>query len=153
MRLLTGWREADRLVAQQTASGIPPRVAKVLSAVEESAESTKLWCSAAVAVAGLSGWRGRQAAASGLAALVVAQLISNGLCKQLADRARPPKEWFPHDEVDDRPDPPPSPPATLPPRWPSPRLWHPHGRPLRIVRGTGRHGGARAGAKWSPLSE
>ncbi|MEU6807325.1 phosphatase PAP2 family protein, partial [Streptomyces neyagawaensis] len=26
------------------------------------------------------------------------------VCKQVADRPRPPKEWFPHDEVDDRPD-------------------------------------------------
>ncbi|WP_292904236.1 phosphatase PAP2 family protein [Microbacterium sp.] len=50
------------------------------------------------------GWRGRKAAAAGLAALVGAQLVSNGLCKQLADRRRPPKEWIPHDEVDDRPD-------------------------------------------------
>ncbi|MFF4360218.1 phosphatase PAP2 family protein [Streptomyces sp. NPDC001604] len=76
----------------------------VLSAVEESVESSKLWCGVAVAMALLGGWRGRKAAATGLTALTMAQLISNGLCKQLADRPRPPKEWFPHDEVDDRPD-------------------------------------------------
>ncbi|MFF1299462.1 MULTISPECIES: phosphatase PAP2 family protein [unclassified Streptomyces] len=76
----------------------------MLSAVEESAESTKLWCGAAAAMAWLGGWRGRRAALSGLAALAVAQVISNGVCKQVAGRARPPKEWFPHDEVDDRPD-------------------------------------------------
>ncbi|MET8289870.1 phosphatase PAP2 family protein [Streptomyces sp. NPDC005132] len=28
----------------------------------------------------------------------------NGVCKQLADRPRPPKDWIPHDEVKDRPD-------------------------------------------------
>ena len=104
MRLLTALCEADRVGTQQAASRIPPGVGKVLSAVEEAAESTKLWCGAAVAMAWLGGWRGRRAAASGLAALTVAQLISNGVCKQLADRPRPPKEWFPHDEVDDRPD-------------------------------------------------
>ncbi|MGA5900259.1 phosphatase PAP2 family protein [Streptomyces venetus] len=53
------------------------------------------------------GWAGGAAAKQrlpGLTALVIAQLISNGVCKQVADRPRPPKEWFPHDEVDDRPD-------------------------------------------------
>ncbi|PZG92189.1 phosphatase PAP2 family protein [Streptomyces sp. NTH33] len=104
MRLLAGLRDADRSLTKQAASRIPPGVGKVLSAVEETAESTKLWCGAAAAMAWLGGWRGRKAAASGLTALAVAQLISNGLCKQLADRPRPPKQWFPHDEADDRPD-------------------------------------------------
>ncbi|PIM68019.1 phosphatase PAP2 family protein [Streptomyces sp. JV178] len=104
MRLLTALRESDRVGTQQAAHRIPPGVGKALSVMEEAAESTKLWCGAAAAMAWLGGWRGRKAAADGLAALVVAQLISNGLCKQLADRPRPPKEWFPHDEVDDRPE-------------------------------------------------
>jgi undecaprenyl-diphosphatase len=96
--------EADHAVTQRTGAGVPAPVGRVLSVVEEAAESAKLWCGAAVAMAGFGGWRGRKAAAAGLTALVVAQLISNGLGKQLADRPRPPKEWFPHDEVDDRPD-------------------------------------------------
>ncbi|MFF4845576.1 phosphatase PAP2 family protein [Streptomyces collinus] len=104
MRLLTGVRDADRSLSKQAASRIPPGVGKVLSAVEESAESTKLWCGAAAVMAWLGGWRGRKAAGAGLGALVMAQLVSNGLCKQLADRPRPPKKWFPHDEADDRPD-------------------------------------------------
>ncbi|PZG97158.1 phosphatase PAP2 family protein [Streptomyces sp. NTH33] len=104
MRLLAGLRDADRSLTKRAASRIPPGVGKVLSAVEETAENTKLWCGAAAAMTALGGWRGRRAAASGLAALAVAQLISNGLCKQLADRPRPPKQWFPHDEADDRPD-------------------------------------------------
>ncbi|MEV8038361.1 phosphatase PAP2 family protein [Streptomyces sp. NPDC086182] len=41
---------------------------------------------------------------SGLAALAVAQLVSNGVCKPSVDRPRPPKEWIEHDEVGDRPD-------------------------------------------------
>ncbi|MGY1584656.1 phosphatase PAP2 family protein [Streptomyces sp. MN13] len=104
MRLLVGLRDADRSLTKRAASRIPPGVGKVLSAMEETAESTKLWCGAAAAMAWLGGWRGRRAAASGLAALAVAQLVSNAVCKQVADRPRPPKEWFPHDEVDDRPD-------------------------------------------------
>ncbi|MGK5638235.1 phosphatase PAP2 family protein [Streptomyces sp. URMC 126] len=104
MRLLAGLRDADRSLTKQAASRIPPAVGKVLSGVEETAESTKLWCGAAAAMACLGGWPGRRAAVTGVAALVVAQLVSNGLCKQVADRPRPPKEWFPHDEVDDRPD-------------------------------------------------
>ncbi|MEU5092303.1 phosphatase PAP2 family protein [Streptomyces sp. NPDC021356] len=101
---LAGLRDADRSLTRRAASRIPPGVGKVLSAVEETAESTKLWCGAAAAMAWLGGGRGRRAAACGLAALAVAQLVSNGVCKQVADRPRPPKEWFPHDEVDDRPD-------------------------------------------------
>jgi undecaprenyl-diphosphatase len=104
MRLLAGLRDADRSLTKHAASRIPPGVGKVLSAVEETAESTKLWCGAAAAMAWLGGWRGRKAAVAGLGAVVMAQLISNGLCKQLAGRPRPPKEWFPHDEVEDRPD-------------------------------------------------
>ncbi|MGW0842818.1 phosphatase PAP2 family protein [Streptomyces sp. NPDC002787] len=104
MRLLTGTSDADRVLTQQAASRIPPRAGKVLSAVEEMAESTKLWCGAAAAMAFLGGRRGRKAAATGLAALGVAQLMSNGVCKQVADRPRPPKEWIPHDDVEDRPD-------------------------------------------------
>ncbi|MGW5473510.1 phosphatase PAP2 family protein [Streptomyces chartreusis] len=103
MRLLTGLRDTDRR-GTQAAAHIRPTLGKVLSAVEESAEGTKLWCVAAALMAWRAGWRGRRAAAAGLAAVTVAQLASNGLCKQLADRPRPPKEWFPHDEVDDRPD-------------------------------------------------
>ncbi|MGY4929182.1 phosphatase PAP2 family protein [Streptomyces sp. 900105755] len=104
MRLLAGLHDADRSLTKKAASRIPPRVGKVLSAVEETARSTKLWCGTAAAMAWMGGWRGRRAAVTGLTSLIIAQLISNGLCKQLADRPRPPKEWFPHDEVDDRPD-------------------------------------------------
>lgn len=104
MRLLAGLQKADRFVAQQAGWRIPARVGRVLSVTEEAAESSKLWCGAAAAMAMSGGWRGRKAAVMGLAALAVAQLVSNGLGKQLADRPRPPKDWFPHDEADDRPD-------------------------------------------------
>ncbi|MEV8550660.1 phosphatase PAP2 family protein [Streptomyces glaucescens] len=103
MRSLTESVELDRVLTQRAASRIPPGVGKVLSAVEEAAESTKLWCAAAVVMVSLGGRRGRRAAGAGLTALAGAQLISNRLCKQLVDRPRPPKEWFPHDEADDRP--------------------------------------------------
>jgi undecaprenyl-diphosphatase len=104
MRVLTGLREADRVLTQQAASRIPSGVGAVLSAVEEAGEGTKLWCGVAVAMAAAGGWRGKAAATAGLTAVALAQLVSNGLCKQAADRPRPPKEWIPHDEVEDRPD-------------------------------------------------
>ncbi|MGN9761998.1 phosphatase PAP2 family protein [Streptomyces sp. SD31] len=91
-------------MTQQTGSRIPARLGQVLSLVEETAESAKLWCGAAALMATLGGWRGRKAATAGMAALTLGQLVSNGLGKRLADRPRPPKEWFPHDEVEDRPD-------------------------------------------------
>ncbi|MGQ5637833.1 MULTISPECIES: phosphatase PAP2 family protein [unclassified Streptomyces] len=87
-------------MSQRLAACTAPGVHRTLSAVEECAESSKLWCGAAAVMA----WAGgRRAAAAGLAALTLAQLVSNGLGKQLADRPRPPKEWIPHDEVEDRP--------------------------------------------------
>lgn len=97
-------RETDRRLTGRTASRVPAGCGKVLSAVEECAESSKLWCCAAVVMAACGGRRGRLAAAAGLTALAVAQLAANGVCKQLADRPRPPKELIPHDEVEDRPD-------------------------------------------------
>jgi undecaprenyl-diphosphatase len=97
-------RRADGEVAQQAARRVPAPVGRVLSAVEEVAESSKLWCGAAVVMAAAGGWRGRRAAAEGLTAVAVAQLVANMLAKRLTDRPRPPKEWFPHDEVEDRPD-------------------------------------------------
>ncbi|MFI9823632.1 phosphatase PAP2 family protein [Streptomyces sp. NPDC052013] len=104
MKLPTEIREKDRSLAKRLAASCPPGLHRTLSVVEEAAEGTKLWCGAAAAMAWLGGRRGRKAAAAGLAAAAVAQLLSNGVCKQLADRPRPPEQWFPHDEVDDRPD-------------------------------------------------
>lgn len=104
MSFLAGIRETDRSLAKWLAAGVSPGLHRTLSAVEETAEGTKLWCGAAVAMAWLGGRRGRRAAVAGLAAAAVAQLLSNGVCKQLADRPRPPEQWFPHNEVEDRPD-------------------------------------------------
>ncbi|MEV5437615.1 phosphatase PAP2 family protein [Streptomyces sp. NPDC052682] len=104
MGLLTEVRETDRHITQRLAGRTPPGVHRALSAVEEVAEGTKLWCGAAAAMAWWGGRRGRTAAAAGLTAVALAQLVSNGVSKQLTGRPRPPKEWIPHDEVEDRPD-------------------------------------------------
>lgn len=102
MHVMAVVSETDRVVSQR-AAWIPEGVGRALSVLEEGAEGSKLWCGAAMAMAWWGGWRGRRAAGSGLVALAVGQLVSNGVCKQLAGRSRPPKQWFPHDEVDDRP--------------------------------------------------
>jgi undecaprenyl-diphosphatase len=78
MRVLAGLRDADRVLTQQAASRIPPTAGKVAAADR---------------------WRRRTAAAAGVGAMALAQIVSNGLGKQLADRPRTPKEWFAHDEV------------------------------------------------------
>ncbi|MEU2393437.1 phosphatase PAP2 family protein [Streptomyces sp. NPDC007369] len=97
-------QRADRIVAQQGGCRVPAGVGRVLSVVEGAAERSMLWCGAAAALAVFGGWRGRKAAAAGMAALAVAQVAANGLGKQLADRPRPPKEWFAHNKTNDRPD-------------------------------------------------
>ncbi|GGX31598.1 phosphatase PAP2 family protein [Streptomyces lomondensis] len=71
--------------------------------MEETAEHTKLWWGCAVALSA-AGWRGRRAAAAGLASMAVAELASNGVLKRVWNRRRPPKEWISHTEVHDRPD-------------------------------------------------
>ncbi|MGW0915271.1 phosphatase PAP2 family protein [Streptomyces sp. NPDC002784] len=101
MKVIAGLRDADRVLTQQAAHRIGPGAGRMLSAAEES---TKLWCGAAVVMAAAGGWRGRTAATAAMSAMALAQPVSNGLSKQLADRDRPPEEWFPHDEVDDRPE-------------------------------------------------
>ncbi|MFI5998096.1 phosphatase PAP2 family protein [Streptomyces sp. NPDC051362] len=102
MKLMADVRDADRRLTQRAAGRIPSGVGRLLSAVEETAESSKLWCDAATVMAVFGGRNGRRGAAAGLAALTLAQVVSNGVGKQLVDRARPPKEWIEHDEVEDR---------------------------------------------------
>ncbi|MFE7855444.1 phosphatase PAP2 family protein [Streptomyces sp. NPDC057403] len=104
MRVLTELCEGDRIVTRQAAVRMPRQVGKALTVVEKAAQKTKLWCCAAGTMALFGGRRGRLAAVSGLGAVVVAQVVCSGVCKQLNDRPRPPEEWFPHDEVEDRPD-------------------------------------------------
>ncbi|MFE9686906.1 phosphatase PAP2 family protein [Streptomyces sp. NPDC006285] len=104
MRLLSEVHRADQNVTKRIAAGAPPGLHRALSAVEEMADSSKLWCTAAAVLACTGGRRGRTAATAGLVSVAAAQLISNGVCKQLMERPRPPKEWIPHGEVEDRPD-------------------------------------------------
>ncbi|WP_307178402.1 phosphatase PAP2 family protein [Streptomyces africanus] len=91
-------------MTQRVAAWTSSSVHGALSVVEEMAEGTKLWCGAAALMAWRGGRRGRTAAAAGLAAVAAAQVAANGVCKQLAQRPRPPREWIPHDEVEDRPE-------------------------------------------------
>lgn len=104
MSVIAVIRETDRRLTQRMAARTGPVAHRALSAVEECAEGTKLWCGAAAAMALSGGRRGRRAAVAGLAALALAQLVSNGLCKRLTGRPRPPVDWIPHDEVHDRPE-------------------------------------------------
>ncbi|MDG9715366.1 phosphatase PAP2 family protein [Streptomyces sp. DH24] len=104
MRLMTAVRRIDRRLTKRMAARHEGSVRQTLSAVEEAAEGSKLWLGAAAVMMGAGGWQRRTSAAAGLTALALAQVISNAVCKQMVDRLRPPKEWIPHDEVEDRPD-------------------------------------------------
>lgn len=107
VRHLTGLealREGDRRLVHRVARWSSHLTREVLPAVESAAEHTKLWWAAAGAMAVLGGPRQRKAAVAGLAAMGLAEFLSNGVGKQLYERRRPPAELIPHDGVHDRPD-------------------------------------------------
>jgi undecaprenyl-diphosphatase len=94
----------DRRLARWSIAWGPPWVRRVAPVVEEAAEHTKLWWAAAGVMAAAGGWRGRTAAAAGVTAMAVAEVLSNGVAKQLYRRRRPPQEWVPTEDLEDRPD-------------------------------------------------
>lgn len=97
-------RQHDHQLTRRVAAWDTPWVRAVLPAAQNAAEHTVLWWGAAAVMAAAGGQRGRNAALTGLAAMALAEALSNGVGKQLIQRRRPPKEWIPHDEVEDRPD-------------------------------------------------
>ncbi|MGW7056453.1 phosphatase PAP2 family protein [Streptomyces sp. NPDC054887] len=97
-------RRMDRELTRRAAAWDSPFARRVLPAVESAAEHTKLWWAAAALSAAAGGPRGRRAAVAGLTSMGVASLVSNGLCKRLYDRCRPPKGIIPHEDVHERPD-------------------------------------------------
>ncbi|GHJ96756.1 phosphatase PAP2 family protein [Streptomyces sp. NE5-10] len=102
--MLAGLRDRDHRLTRRIAAWESPAARRLLPAVEEAAEHTKLWWAAALLMAAAGGRRGRKAAAAGVLAMAVAEVLSNGVAKQLVERRRPPEEWIPHDGVADRPD-------------------------------------------------
>ncbi|MEU0163768.1 phosphatase PAP2 family protein [Streptomyces sp. NPDC006261] len=104
MGILTTLRDGDHRLTLRMAAWDSDCARQLLPPVEKAADHTKLWWAATVAVAAAGGWRGRKAAAAGIMSMAAAELLSNGIVKQLVERRRPPKEWIPHDDVEDRPD-------------------------------------------------
>lgn len=104
MDILTSLRAGENRLTQRVATWDSVWARSVLPSVEDAAEHTKLWWAAAVLMASRGGGRGRRAAAAGIASMVVGQALANGVAKRLVERRRPPKEWFPHDEVEERPE-------------------------------------------------
>ncbi|MGW7099517.1 phosphatase PAP2 family protein [Streptomyces sp. NPDC054838] len=103
-RLVPELRAAERRLTRRMAGWDSLWARRLLPAVEDAAQHTKLWWGVAVVLAVAGGRRGRRAAAAGLTGMAVAELLSNGVAKQLVPRDRPPEEWFHADEVRDRPD-------------------------------------------------
>lgn len=104
MRILSALRESENRLTKRVASWDSVWARGLLPPVEDAAEHTKLWWAAATLMAAVGGRRGRRAAMAGVAGMAVAELLSNGVAKQLLERRRPPKEWFPHEDVEDRPE-------------------------------------------------
>lgn len=101
---VTEWGEVDRRLTRRVARWTSPAARRVLPAARAAAEHTKLWWGAAAVMAAVGGGRGRTAAVAGIVGMGLAELVSNGVCKPLCDRRRPPEELVPHGKVRDRPD-------------------------------------------------
>ncbi|MFI9122506.1 phosphatase PAP2 family protein [Streptomyces bikiniensis] len=104
METLVAARSVDHRLTRHMAAWDSAWARRLLPPVEEAAEHTKLWWAAAAVMAAGGGLPGRRAAVTGIAAMAVAELVSNGVVKKLVERRRPPEEWIPHDDVEDRPD-------------------------------------------------
>lgn len=104
MRIVEALRAGDNQLTRSMASWDSVWARGLLPPVEDAAEHTKLWWAAAALMAAGGGWRGRRAAAAGIASMAVGQVLANGVAKQLVQRRRPPKQWFLHKEVEERPD-------------------------------------------------
>ncbi|MFJ8719404.1 phosphatase PAP2 family protein [Streptomyces violaceus] len=104
MRAMADLRAGDHRLARRSIAWGPPWVRRVAPAVEEAAEHTKLWWAAAGVMAAVGGWHGRMAAAAGVTAMATAQVLSNAVAKKLYRRRRPPQEWVPPEDLQDRPD-------------------------------------------------
>lgn len=104
MKMPTALREHDDLLTRRVAAWESGWARKVLPPVEKAAEHTKLWWAAAAVMAAGGGWRGRRAAVAGIGSMAVAEVLSNAVAKKLIERRRPPKEWIPHHDVEERPD-------------------------------------------------
>jgi undecaprenyl-diphosphatase len=104
MGTMAGLHDRDRLLARRAIGRGPPWLRRLAPAVQEAAEHTKLWWATAAGMTALGGWRGRTAAAAGVAAMTTAQVLSNGVAKKLCQRRRPPRKWVPPQELQERPD-------------------------------------------------
>ncbi|MFF5185314.1 phosphatase PAP2 family protein [Streptomyces sp. NPDC000345] len=104
MELTGTLRDGDRRLARRVIAWGPSWLRRGGLAWEEAAEHTKLWWAAAGTMAAVGGARGRRAAVAGLSATAVAEVLSNGIAKQVYERRRPPREWVPPDALRERPD-------------------------------------------------
>ncbi|MFG2783011.1 phosphatase PAP2 family protein [Streptomyces prunicolor] len=103
MRVTADLRAGDRGRAGRVTTPDSPWAQRVLPAMEGAADHTELWWTAAGAMATVGGSRGRTAATTGTAGLVVAQVLSKAVAKRWYGLRRPPQEWVPTEDVRDRP--------------------------------------------------
>ncbi|MDA0565697.1 phosphatase PAP2 family protein [Streptomonospora sp. S1-112] len=93
----------DRRLVWHAASWRPPWDRRLRATLETASEHTRVWWAAAALMAATGGPRGRRAAAAGLLGMGLAEFLSNGVCKRVYHRHRPPEELAPDEEACDRP--------------------------------------------------
>ncbi|MBV2364212.1 phosphatase PAP2 family protein [Streptomonospora nanhaiensis] len=93
----------DRRLVRHAASWRPPWDRRLRAALETASEHTRVWWAAAALMAAAGGPRGRRAAAFGLVGMGLAEFLSNGVCKRVYHRHRPPEDLAPDEEACDRP--------------------------------------------------
>ncbi|TQK42397.1 undecaprenyl-diphosphatase [Streptomyces sp. SLBN-118] len=104
MNVLEGLDDGDRRLTKRMSAWDSWWARRMLPMAGNAAERTKVWWAAAVVMSAMGGWRGRKAAVAGLGSVAVAEVLSNGVAKHLSERPRPPKEWIPHKDVQERPE-------------------------------------------------
>ena len=85
----------DRAVYASVATVATPSLDRALARLSDAADHSKLWLGTAAVLAVAGGFRGRQAALVGVAAVGVSSAISNILVKQILPRHRPDRESAP----------------------------------------------------------
>jgi undecaprenyl-diphosphatase len=80
---------ADRAVYDAIATTPTPRLDRMLVAVSNAANHSRLWLVTAAALAIVGGGRGRRAATEGVLAIALTSAVTNIILKPLAGRRRP----------------------------------------------------------------
>lgn len=89
LRILCGAQQPRRRCVCRDRRNVDASARPVLRSVSASADRSKIWIGCAAVLAAVGGSRGRQAAADGLASIVLTSAVVNLIVKPLSARRRP----------------------------------------------------------------